>query len=357
MTEPTTSTTPAPTAPVSAEANVPVATEYDTLLRAAKEAATEYAKTAPAKAASSTSLSEEAPPAEAVEEGGTGEPTAPEAPAEDSNIVARLLKAKGREQAQKQRDEADTYLAKRRAEADAEAERRLRDADERARHLEREAEERVRRRIDELTTPEELLGREVDKKDPLYQLAKRFEADLKARDDRAEAMAAKLAELEARDVERDKGLPQARTTIAERNFLAKASEEKYPYARAYWDGDGELLQRAKAVLSDARAEAEKRGEADNFYCPDEDVLAFLNTEAKERLTRKRETLAKLLSPVESDSEPAKGDGRRGIGPQSRTLSAKAASERRATPKPSADMTEAEAEAAMRIAAGQAFRSK
>jgi hypothetical protein len=330
------------------------------MLSAAKAASGEYARThAASKADAGTSLSEQAPPAAvASSEGNAGEPVALSEPeAEDSNIVARLLKAKGREQAQKQRDEAESYLSKRRAEADAEAERRVREADERARHLEREAEERVRRRIDELTTPEELLGREVDKKDPLYQLAKRFEGDLKARDERYAAMERELQALKEQTHERDKGLVEARASIAEKNFLAKATEEKYPYARAFWDGDDELLSRGKDILRAARAEHEKRTGSEDFYCPDEDVLAFLNEEAKERLTRKRETLTKLLSPVERDPEPEKGNGRHGQGPKARTLSASAASERRATPKPPADMTEAEVEAAMRVAASQAFRTK
>lgn len=339
------------------EAGAAVPTEYDALLSAAKSATAEYAKSAPAKEAP-TSLAEEKPPADDANSTETpqGGSSTSEASAEDANILARLLRAKGREQAQKQRDEIESYAAKRRAEADADAERRLRDADERARHLEREAEARALRRIEEMTSGEELLARQANAADPLVKLAKRFEADLTARDEVIRDLGRKIEALTANAQERDEGIVQARTSIAERNFLSKAAEDKYPYARAYWDTDADLLHRAKAVLSDAKAEAEKRGE-NNFYCDDSDVLAFLETEAKERLSRKREVLSKLLSPVEGESEPAKGSGRQGQGPKTRTLSTGVASERRASPKPPASMTEEEAEVAMRQAAAAAFRSK
>ena len=353
MTEPTQETS----APSNPDAGAPVATEYDTMLRAAKAATADFAKSAPAKEAP-TSLAEETPSADDANSGETsqGAPSSSEASAEDPNILARLLRAKGREQAQKQRDEVESYAAKRRAEADHDAERRLRDADERARHLEREAEDRVRRRVEELTSGEEILARQANASDPLVKLAKRFEADLTARDEVIRGLGKEIEALKADAHERDQGIHQARTNIAERNFLSKATEEKYPYARAFWDDDADLLSRAKAVLSDAKAESEKRGEA-NFFCDDADVLAFLDTEAKERLTRKRETLAKLLSPVEGIKEPSKGSGRQGEGPKARTLSTSVASERRATPKPPAHMTEEEAEVAMRQAAASAFRSK
>ena len=344
--------------PANPDAGIAVATEYDTLLQAAQTASAEYAKSAPSK--ESTALADQASPAGVASpetETNAGEPSASEPPAEDSNILARLLKAKGREAAQKQRDEVESYAAKRRAEADAEAERRLRDADERARHLEREAEARALRRIEEMTSGEEILARQANQNDPLFKLAKRFEADLKARDERAEAMAREIESLRAESQERDQGIVQARTSIAERNFLSKATEDAFPYARAYWDSDADILARAKAVLHDAKAEAEKRGEGDGFYCDDKDVLAFLETEAKDRLSRKRDLLSKLLSPVEGDPEPSKGSGRRGEGPKSRTLSTSAASERRASPKPPSQMTEEEAEVAMRQAASSAFSSK
>lgn len=351
-------TTQETSTPVNPDAGTAVATEYDTLLAAAQSATVEFQKNAPAKP--STSLAEETAPsaddANSLEKP-QGDPSS-EASAEDANILARLLKAKGREAAQKQRDEVESYAAKRRAEADADAERRLRDADERARHLEREAEARALRRIEEMTSGEELLARQANANDPLVKLAKRFEADLKARDERAEAMVREIEALKANANERDQGIHQARSNIAERNFLSKATEEAFPYARAFWDDDADLLQRAKAVLSDAKAEAEKRGEGDGFYCDDKDVLAYLEAEAKERLTRKRETLAKLLSPVEGTKEPAaKGSGRHGEGPKTRTLSTSAASERRASPKPPAIMTEEEAEVAMRQAAATALGSK
>ncbi len=341
------------------DAGVAVPNEYDALVSAAKSASAEYAKSQPAK--ESTALGDQVPSAGVASpetETNAGEPAASEQPAEDSNILARLLKAKGREAAQKQRDEVESYAAKRRAEADADAERRLRDADERARHLEREAEARALRRIEEMTSGEEILARQANKSDPLYQLAKRFEADLKARDERAEAMAEEIKSLRAESQERDQGIVQARTSIAERNFLSKATEDAFPYARAYWDSDADILARAKAVLHDAKAEAEKRGEGDGFYCDDKDVLAFLETEAKDRLSRKRDLLSKLLSPVDGDPEPSKGgSGRQGQGPKSRTLSTSAASERRASPKPPSQMTEEEAEVAMRQAASSAFSSK
>src|SRR6476620_238392 len=213
------------------DAGIAVATEYDTLVQAAKTASAEFAKSAPAKA---TSLAETASPAGVASseaETNAGEPAASEPSAEDSNILARLLKAKGREAAQKQRDEVESYASKRRAEAEADAERRVRDAEDRARHLERDAEERVRRRIEEMTSGEEILAKSANKNDPLYQLAKRFEADLKARDERAEALAKKIESLEADAHEREQGIVQARSSIAERNFISKATEEKYPYAR------------------------------------------------------------------------------------------------------------------------------
>lgn len=341
------------------DAGTAVTTEYDTLLQAAKTATAEFAKSQPAKEA--TSLAEQAPSAGVASseaETNAGEPSASEPPAEDSNILARLLKAKGREAAQKQRDEVESYAAKRRAEADADAERRLRDADERARHFEREAEARALRRIEEMTSGEEILARQANANDPLVKLAKRFEADLNARDEALKAMGKEIESLRAESQERDQGIVQARTSIAERNFLSKATEEKFPYARAYWDSDADILARAKAVLHDAKAEAEKRGEGDGFYCDDHDVLAFLETEAKERLSRKRDLLSKLLSPVEGDPEPPKGgSGRQGQGPKTRTLSTSAASERRASPKPPSQMTEEEAEVAMRQAASSAFSSK
>src|SRR6478736_5659996 len=182
MSEATQATT---TTAANPDAGAAAPTEYDALLSAAKAASAEYAKSKPAPAA--TSLAEQTP-SEAAEAAPAaarsdvaGETVTPEA-TDDANTVARLLKAKNRETAQKQRDEADAYLARRKAEAEAEYERRTREADERARALERDAEERVRRRIEELTSTEEVLGKQAQKGDPLFQLAKRFESDLKARD-------------------------------------------------------------------------------------------------------------------------------------------------------------------------------
>jgi hypothetical protein len=121
---------------------------------------------------------------------------------------------------------------------------------------------------------------------------------------------------------------------AEKAFVASATEEKYPFSRALWS-DAELVERGHRVVAEARQAAERTGE--RFSCTDEDIMVYLESEAKAALSAKAGKLSALLAkvPAESGQKPAAhGQTKAGL---PRTLGRSVASERRASPAPPKDL--------------------
>jgi hypothetical protein len=295
--------------------------------------------------ATTTGLAAESPKATPANDNQAEPPAAEESP------LKKLLKAraKGQEelgQAQSQaariKQEAEAWAAefKNRTKAEVEA-------------MIREAELGGRRKLDELMSPESLAARQADEADPVYKLGKRFESEIAKRD-------AQIAELLKRDEARDAWIRQreendnaAKRTYAEKQFVASVSEEKFPYMRALWD-EGEILKRAHAVIDDARSAARESGQA--FSCTDADVMLFLEEEAKDTFTKRSPSFSKLLGQKHAGSGAggAPQASIRANGP--RTLSTSHASERRASPRPTSELSDEEQVAAMRVAARKRFRA-
>lgn len=330
--------------------------DYSALRDAAKKAAEEWRAANPkADPDDEDDATEAAPEATAKPSGLAAEAAKADAPAaaEDPNEPRVLKLLRARDKAQQTLGEAEARAQRLEAEARERIAAFEREALDRVRRAQEEAEAKARATLEALTSPEEILARQADAKDPLHQMAKRFESTIAERDKALKALQEELQLLRRdRDQERQTAFERQRT-VAERAFVAKAAEDQFPYARARWD-DAELVQKGHEVVRELQEAARLAGEP--FSCTDEEILLVLEERAKSHLASRVGKLAAAPQKAGGAQAPqAAGPGKNGARPP-RTLSASASSERRASPKPPSEMTEAEIEAEMRRAAKAARRA-
>ncbi len=163
------------------------------------------------------------------------------------------------------------------------------------------------------------------------------------------ALARELAELKAWREEQAKAAQEAQVRASHTQLLAQFSEEKTPYASAYYDTDEAKIARAQQIAQEYTARTNKP------VCPFSHIVSELEREARENAKAQHDRvaaylakLAKLQQPAaspESSPAEAKGNGK----PPPRSLSPSAGSERRSTPGPMLSdedtLREAEAQAA------------
>lgn len=329
-------------------------------------AKTDDAKAEPSKPAEPASLADETetakakPPASA--EKAADEKPEPEKVEELPDPAAnlrRILKLK--EQQQTDRERADALIRAAEDEARTKAQKIIEEAKASAKS---EVEALLRDlRANPIDTArrlgldlEQTIAQQADDKDPVRELARKFEAALTERDKRAESLEGALKELLRRDDERTQLVARDARTRGEEEFIGVSKDPAFKYARERWSPP-ELLREAHAIIDDARAQAKRAGIP--LVCPDKEVLALLNERAKEDIKSRATSLAELLrevggdevaklfaASVKADEEPkaetpkatpglAKtqtgGKAPQGQGQGTRTLSAQAASERRAPP--------------------------
>ncbi len=272
----------------------------------------------------------------------------------DMPRLTKLLRA--REQAQGEREKADAYRTTVERDANASAQRILREAEERGRELLREAESRARAKLEELTDPESLIARRADANDPVVQLRRELQAERAEREKLAAEQKSWRDEQTKREQERARAEHAQKQTAAEKEFVAQASEEKYPHLTARYT-EKEILRAAHETIAEARAAAERKGEP--FACTDGELLDHLESEAREFYDTRRDRFAKLGQQVALATKgtaaraavtPPEVNGQR---PRTSTLSARGASERRSSPKPPSQMSEDELHRAMIRAAREA----
>lgn len=267
-------------------------------------------------------------------------------PAEDDNPIAKLL-AK-RVERDTQRVEANDYRAKVQREAETHAQTILRQAQEQAARLVAEAEHRARQKLEELLEPDAVLARKADANDPTLRQFKALHEELAKRDKVLEELRAAHQQTEAREQQRAAQEQAWRKTEAEKTFLQTAKPEDFPHLHALYS-ERQIVARAWEVIGEVRAAAEAAGET--LRLTDADILKHLEREAKSDFEKKAPSLSTLLQKVGAAKGPENGDASQGTkANKPRTLSAQGASERRASPKPASEMTEAEfRKEAMRLA--------
>jgi hypothetical protein len=318
--------------------------DYAELSKVAKAAAAQFRADNPAPGDGEESEA----PAPIANAGASGESGSTDD--DDDTPLGRLLKS--REKAQQKRGEADEYVTRMRSEAESVAQSIIRDAQERARRLEQETDQRIRARLDEHLSPEALLAKQADAQDPQVQLRRWVESELGKRDSELAKRDEVIKALHAAQEQQREAGDSIRLRQAEQAFVASAKKDTHPALLALFT-PAEILSQGHALLAEAREEAKKQGVRD-FTCTDAELLQTLERRAKQRLLESREALNSALQQVAATQGKA-SPGSKANAP--RTLSALASSERRATPKPSADMNETDMDKAMRAAAKAALRSK
>lgn len=157
-------------------------------------------------------------------------------------------------------------------------------------------------------------------------------------------------------------LVEQQRSAGQREFLQivsakdeKTGEERFPYTLARFDDPGEMVKHAQAI---ANRYCEVTGERS---CPHADLLEYLEKESRERFEKNASRYSGLLQKragAVTVATPSTEPNGRASKP--RTLSAQSASERRASPKPRAEWTAQDEEAAMLAAArdaGEATKKK
>lgn len=216
----------------------------------------------------------------------------------------------------------------------------------------REMIEQLRTKPDEFVKgagvdPKDMIADWVKASDPQAALARKI-AELEAKVGQApKELTEKLQALEAMEAQRQEAFRKAQAESGFTQLLSQCTDEKTPYLRAIFS-DAQIKARAQDV---ANQYCKATGET---ICPFGELVEYLESEAKRELQQfapKLSRLQELATPAVKPTESGNGSSTK-----PRTLSASSTSERRASPKPASEMTEAEAREAM-LAAARSARTK
>jgi hypothetical protein len=169
--------------------------------------------------------------------------------------------------------------------------------------------------------------------------------------------AKRIAALEAETKRAQDAYQAALRQREERDLVAQveAAAAQAPIVRAFFDDDGLVVRRGREI---AREYCEAKGvDTCPFPVIVQELRAEARREAPKEIARLQARIAKLSTLLQKPAgEPAAPQPTETTGRQlgQRTLSAKAASERRATPKPSSEMSDAERDEAALAAAKEAL---
>lgn len=334
-----------PAAPAAAPPAAAPPTTYETLKAAAQQAVAKHNADHP----ESAPAGEDQPPGQDP----VAEPSPVLAPA--GVRLKKLLDARG--DAQRVRDEANQIASRERQEAQrerAEAQRELAAAKQ-------ERERFARFRADPSAgasemgiDPAAMVDQLARGNSPEAQLA-RWKHDLETKSaERESAWASELKSIKDElTQERQAKQSQARGA-SEQGFVKAASdEEKYPAANVRWTS-AEIVREGYRVIEQVKKRCADEGKAVP-HCTDDDILSYLEDEAREWVNKTSSKFSSVSERVRSQQSGKALQGQRAKG--QRTLTAQAGSERRATPKAIADMTEAERDQAARAAAREALKTR
>jgi len=308
--------------------------------------------------------SEEDPPAapEGISAPAEGETKPPaDAAEEDETELARLRKERAK--IEREQQARDAMKAQLRAELEAELRGALpkRDdllAEARKEWLARFRQDPVAAFRDADVDGAQAVARLADAASPEGKLHARI-AELESRLEKAhDPLAKRLEQIEAeRKAEREQYMALVRAQ-EERALVQQidAAADAAPAVRAYFESESKLVSRAREIA------AEYTRMTSRETCPWSVIVQELKSEARreapkeiERLQKRLAELTKLVqkpAPAAADKKPAEP---RGAAIGTRTLTAKSGSERRSTPKPLAEMSDDEREAAALEAAREAMR--
>lgn len=299
-----------------------------------------------------------APPGEAET---TSPPAAASEPAEEETELGRLRKERAKlEREQKAREAMKAQL---RAELEAELKGSLpkRDdllAEARREWLARFKTDPVAAFRDADVDGAQAVARLADAASPEGKLHAKIAELEAALENRHEPLAKRLEQIEAeRKREREQYEAMLRAQ-EERALVTQVETEaaKEPLVRAFFRDDSALVRRGREIAQEYCEATQKP------TCPWSVIVSELKAEAKreapKEIARLQERIAQLSKLVQGSApaavqatQPAET---RGAAPGQRTLGAKSASERRATPKPASDMTDEERDAAALAAAREAM---
>lgn len=261
------------------------------------------------------------------------EPPADGVDPDEPPIAAKL---RAREKAFAERQEAESYAARKRAEAESEAQRIVAEAKAKAEMEHRAWLEEQTRRFRESPTeqlrayakdPQEIVDAVMREGTPEARALREMQKELAEAKSKAGVAEQVKSEFEAWKKQQADEKQQAQVAQIRDQFLTQyATKEAAPYLHARYDAE-EIFQKAHALAVQWR-------KADVAF-DDHEIVAYLEHQSKKRFTG--------LTPQQVGGAAAEAAGKR---PQSqangsRTLSAATGSERRTTPRPLHEMTEAE----------------
>lgn len=279
-------------------------------------------------------------PAKAKPEAGEGEEAKP--PESNAQKIQRVLaERKERNQARQMKQEADRRVAEMQARAEA-AEKQAQQTQARMQHLEllRAGKDPIKNARELGLDPQKLIEAASLENSPEGQL-RNYVEELRAWTAEQVASAnARVQKAEEKIAFYESQGKQTANAKIESDYLAKAAE--YPALHAlYGDEPQEILRRGYDLVEQVRAAT-----GGKRTCTDEEILSYLNEQAEGKLAKVRGE-ASAPSGTVSQGTKAKGP---------RTLSARGPSERRASPKPLDEMTEAEQEAYLRQVSREARKA-
>ena len=301
-------------------------------------------------------VNDEATPEEraAAEAASPATPAATE-PDPDEPKVSRLLRE--REKAHAERMASDDYATRRRSEADAERQRIIEEARAEARKAAEDERDRFRKefaadpldRIKQVGTPEEVADAIARAGSPEYRAEQALRRELAELREQAAAGVDVRKQFEAFRKEQEQAKQQAEQQKTYEAFFEKyASKELAPHLHARYDRDEIIHHGVRLANEWVKSGLEYGKEFD-----DGDVAQYLEADAMKRFSALGITPAPQVRAA--PGSPG-GNASKVSANGSRTISAAAGSERRATQKPIHEMTAAEERQALIEASSEAKRA-